>query len=424
MAVQQQQQLSAKQLADMQANMNRAFMALSLNKLVLCQQANGGALSQSWASGQPLTYQVPTANNGFLTGYWVNQTYTVTPAVGTNAVYGLTAAGQLALLDSIQVQYGGTQCNFRPAVLPYLVQLTGRSNPRVPRAILSGQSDSYYDGYYSSTYPLVAGSANTWTINYYVPGNWLHPQDVRGILPIQNGETSCQIIVNCAGTALGLDPLLNAVYPVSGSGHSLSVTGTIKVFAEYKDGASYSQLAALQPALQGIETVQLVRDTPLNNIGASQIYRNKLSFLKKIAYLVVFAIDANQSNKYCATGNVQVLDTTADSTGNKPFLRYGNNTNLDIRDFFADLFGKHGGLLQQDLDQGVFPLVYGPIFQQSDASNMEGAHYLDATIGSGWTDFHYGIQFGSVSGASFSGFTPPSPRLEAHAVIVNDPLVM
>jgi hypothetical protein len=424
MAVQQQQP-SAAQMAAMQAAMNRQFMALSLNKEVLCQQANGGALSQSWSAGQPLTFQIATANNAFLTGYWISQTFTVTPATGTNAVYGLTAAGVLAMIDSIQVQYGGTQCNYRPAILPYLYQLTGRSNMKVPRSILAGEALSTLDTYYSSaSFPLVAGSANSWTVNYFVPSNWLHPQDVKGILPIQNGETSCQIIVNCAGTALGLDPLLNAVYPVSGSGHALTVTGTIKVLAEYKDGMTYSQLQATQPALQGVETVQLMRDTPLNNVTAGQIYRNKVSFLKKIPYLIVFAIDGQQSNKYSTLANIAYIDTSGDSTGNRPFLRFGNNTNLDVQRFFDDLSGKSNSLLQQDLDEGVFPIVYGPIYQQSDASNLEGAHYLDCTIASGWTDFHYGFQFTSVGGATFSGFTAPSARLEAHVVLINDPLVM
>jgi hypothetical protein len=254
--------------------------------------------------------------------------------------------------------------------------------------------------------------------------NFLHPQDVRGILPIQNGETQCQVIVNCAGAALGLDPLLNAVYPVSGSGHSVTVGGTIAVVAEYKDGATYSQLAALQPNLSGIETVQIMRDTPLNNLGAGQIFRNKVSFLKKIAYLVVLVIDSVQSNKYAATSNIQIIETSADSTGNRPFLRFGTNTNLTVRDFYSDLSGKTGSALGQDLDQGVLPLVYGPGYQQADSSVMEGAHYLDATIQSGWTDFHYGVQVNSVTSTTFSGFTSPSPRLEACAVIINDPLVM
>jgi DNA mismatch repair protein MutH len=67
----QQAQLAA-QAAAMQLQQNRQFMALGIRKKALAQQANGGANNQAFVAGQPLTYNIPTANNGYLVGFWVN----------------------------------------------------------------------------------------------------------------------------------------------------------------------------------------------------------------------------------------------------------------------------------------------------------------------------------------------------------------
>ena len=414
----QQAQLAA-QLAAQQRVQNRQFMAMSLNIEALCQQANGGALTQSYSAGQPLTYNVPTANNAFMTGFWVQCALTVNCAAGTSAAYALNAGAPMTLIDSIQVQYGGTQHNFRPYILKYLTQLSGRLKQKQPRAIIAGQTDSYLDGYYSSSTFGVSSGNNTWNFSFYVPMNMLHPQDVRGILPIQQGETSCQIIVNCAACALGPDPILNTIAATTGTGQAVTVTGNITVLCEYKHGLSYSQLASLQPNMSGIETVQFQRDTPLNNLGSGQIFRNKVSFLRKIPYLIVTVVDGNQSTSFAQTSNFQVIEASADSTGNRPFFRVGQNTNLDVREFYNDLSGKFGGLLNQDLDEGVLPFVFGPIFQQAEAGMLEGQAYLDMTTATGWTDFHYGVQLNSVGAVNNI-----APRLEAHVVMLNDPLVM
>lgn len=414
----QQQAALAAQAAAAQREQNRTFMALSINKKALSQQANGGANNQAFAAGQPLTYNIASANNGYLTGFWVNCTLTNTLAAGTSAVYALTAEAPLSLIDSIVVNYGGPQHNFRPYILKHYFQMLGKLWQTFPRTILAGQSDTFMQAYYNSTtnnaFPVAVG-ANTWNFRFYVPMNLIHPQDVRGILPIQNGETTCQVVINCAGQPQGPDPILNTTSAVSGSGHASTITGTISIEATYKDGQCYGQLAALQPNLAGVQTAQLVRDTPLNNLGSGQVFRNKVSYLHKIPWLWIAVVDGNQSNKLAATSNIQLIETTADATGMRPFMRYGLNTNLDVRSYYDDL----SMLLQQDMDEGLIPLIYGPIFQQSDAGIREGQAYLDMTTQSGWTDFHYGVQLSSVG--SVAGI---SPRIEAHLVLLNDPLVM
>src|SRR5579859_1213955 len=335
MTAAQQQAAVAAALAQ-QAAQNRAFMALGIRKKALAQQANGGANNQSFVAGQPLTYNVPTANNGYLVGFWVNCLLTNTLAAGTSAVYALNAEAPLSLIDSIVVNYGGPQHNFRPYILKYYYQMLGNSHQVQPRSIVAGQVDSYMQAYYNSTnaniFPVNVG-ANTWNFRFYVPMNLLHPQDVRGILPIQNGETTCQIVVNCAGAPYGPDPILGTVVTTSGSGGASTVTGTISVEAVYKDGQTYSQLGALQPNLSGIQTCQLVRDTPLNNLGSGQVFRNKVSYLHKIPWLWIAIVDGQQSTKLATTANMQLLETSADATGMRPFMRYGLNTNLDVRSY-------------------------------------------------------------------------------------------
>jgi hypothetical protein len=410
---------AAAMAAQAQRVQNRQFMALTRNAETLCQQANGGANYQPFATGQPLTFNVPTANNAFLTGFWVRCALTVNCAAGASAVYALNAAAPLNLFDSIVVNYGGTQHNFRPYQLKYISQMRAATGQGQPRALVAGQTSAYLQAYYSSAPFTVLSGNNTWNLAFFVPLNFIHPQDVRGILPIQNGETTCQIIANCVGAPFGVDPVFNVVSAVSGTGHVVTVTGNISVIAAYKDGMSYSQLTALQPNLAGIETVQFLRDTPLNNLGSGQIFRNKVSFLHRIPWLIITVIDGNSSTKFSSTSNIQLLETTADQTGNRPFMRYGLNTNMDVREFYNDLSGAMGGLLQQDLDEGVLPLIYGPIFQQSDIGILEGQHYLNMTTDSGWTDFHYGVQLATVGGVA--GI---APRIECHAVILNDPLVM
>lgn len=413
-----QQAALAAQAAAAQRAQNRNFMSRSLRKKALAQQANGGANTQNFVAGQPLTYNIPTANNGWLIGFWVNCQLVNTLAAGTSAVYALNAAAPYSLIDSIVLNYGGPQHNFRPYILKYYYELQGVTALWFPRQVISGQLDAYMQAYYSSvnnlSYPVAVG-ANTWNFRLWIPMNLLHPQDVRGILPIQNGETTAQVVVNCAGAPYGPDPILNTVVTTSGSGGASTVTGTISVEAVYKDGQSYSQIGVLQPNLNGVQTVQLVRDAPLNNIGANQLYTTKVSFLHTMPYVWMVVVDGNQSSKFAATSNIQVIQTSADAVGLRPFIRWGTGTNLDVRSYYDDL----NMWLNQDMDQGVIPLVYGPIYEQSDPDLLEGNHYLDMSPQSGWTDFHAGVQLATVSGVA--GITP---RLEVHAILLNDPLVM
>lgn len=420
---QQGQQLTPEQAAILAANQqkeqNRQFMALSVNKEALCQQANGGALSQNFAVGQPLTYLITNANNAYLTGFWVRCSLTCTLASGSSAVYGRTAANPFSLIDSIVVQYGSQIHNFRPYNLKYLTQFRKAMGQIQPRAILAGQVDSYLQSYYSSGPFTNAVGTNTYNFAFYVPMNMIHPNDVRGILPIQYGQTPCMVTINCAGAPFGTDPVLNTFYNVSGTGHAVTVSGTIAVISCYKDGQSFSQLAALQPNLSGINSIQLLQDITLNNVGANQIYRNFTQYKTQIPWMIATVIDGLRSDVFCATSNIALIDCTADQAGYRPFWRYGLNTNLDVREFYSDLSGKFGGWLQQDFDEGILPIVTGPIYEQANPGLLEGHHFLNASVNGGWTDFHYGVQLNSTG-----SLASPGPRIECSTMLIAPPLVM
>jgi hypothetical protein len=195
---------------------------------------------------------------------------TVTLGAGTSAVYGLTAAAPLSVIDSIVVNYGGPQHNFRPYILKYYFQMQGRMQNYFPRTILAGQLNTFMQAYYNSTnnnaFPVAVG-ANTWNFRFFVPMNMIHEQDCRGILPIQNGETTCQVVLNCAGAPQGPDPVLNTTYAVSGSGTYQRRDRNRIRGGRVQRWSNLQSTWCFTTELSGVQTTQLVRDTPLNNLG-------------------------------------------------------------------------------------------------------------------------------------------------------------
>src|SRR4030088_836596 len=95
-----QQQADLKAMIAAQRAQNRAFMAYTLNKEVLCQQTNGGANSQPFVTGQPLSFNVTSANNGYICGFWIRVSLSVALAAGTAATYSTTAGYPLNVIDS------------------------------------------------------------------------------------------------------------------------------------------------------------------------------------------------------------------------------------------------------------------------------------------------------------------------------------
>lgn len=392
-------------------SLNREYMRRTLRHLTIAPQASGGAQTQNFSNGQQLSYLVPSANNGFLEALRIRCALTITPATGTAATYAINAGAPLNVIDSMQIVYNGTQLNTRPFVRKVLRQLSGYARSMEPVAPIGGnlEVDAYIDGYITSTYPVTAGTGNSWNFEFRVPLNALHPQDARGMLPIMAPGTDVVVNIVCCTASMGVDPILSPVATTGGTGAAVTIAGTIQVIAEFRDGKTLQG-----PVLQGIDildmgTVQYVKDQNLNNLVSGIVNRQKIVQVNYLYYVISLIIDGNQSNKFASTSNIQVLELDMDATGTNKFWAYGTGTNIDVREFWVDLQADIG----QDIDQGVVPWVRAPIMNTADASNQDGVHYLNTTP-TGWTDVHYGIQVNSVGGVA--GI---NPRIETFIVMIN-----
>lgn len=397
-----------------QMTMNRNYMRNTIRKTSVAPQSSGGSLSQVYSSGATLPFTVPSAQNGFLEGFLVRMNVLVTLATGTSAVYAATAAsvGGLSLIDNIVVQYNGTQGRLKPYILRQLEMLQGYLQMTWPNAVLAGQHNTSLDNYLSSgAIPTTTGSQQTLTFEFYVPLNALHPQDVRGLLPIMGGETQVQIIITCAPQPIGPDPVLNTWSVVSGTGHAATFanTSTVQVYPCYRDGNSYNSPTLYGLDLSGLGTVQYAVDVPLTGLTANNVYRQKVSIMDKMYWVISTVIDGQQSNLFATNANIAVLEADKDAVGQNVFWKYGTGTNLSIQEYFYQI----RNMIGQDLDQGVLPLVTAPIYMEPDAADLAGTHYLDTSV-QGWTDFHYGIQLSAIG--AVAGITP---RVETHVIFVN-----
>ncbi len=411
-----QQQAAMAQYQAALASLNRDYMKKTVRKKAICPPSSGAGFSQTFSPGATLSFNAPGANNGFLEGFYVNLNLKVDFATGTSAVYAATASRELALINEIDLLYNGTQLKFKPYILKPLRQLTGYGQMGWPGSVLYGNHNSPTDSYLSQGSLPVSGTSQTITLQFYVPLNLLHPQDVRGLLPIDGGSTTAQILIQCAGQLLGNDPVLNTWYAVSGSGHAVTLTAaqpqTVQVIAAYRDGTSYSSTSSMPVNLAGLGTVQFQQDVNLTGLTAGQIYRQKITFLEQHYYVIHCLIDGQQANNYALESNISYLEMATDSTGSNAFWKVGTGTNLSVQEWFNDI----RAMLGQDLDQGIIPTVFAPVYNEADESNMNGSHILncDPSRG-GWTDIHYGIAVNSLA-STLSGVTP---RVETHVVYLN-----
>ncbi len=412
-----QQQAAQAAYQDALVTINRNYMKKTIFKKAVCPPASGSGTQQNYALGQTLPFNVPTAENAFLEGFWVRVTGNFDFAVGTSAVYAATKTRELALIDNITVIYNGTQAKLRPYHINILQRLTGPLEPGWPNSVLAGTHNTPTDSYLTQGALPVSSTNQLVTLEFYVPLNALHVQDVRGLLPIDGSSTTCQINIQCAAQLLGNDPILNTWYAVSGTGHAVTFTSgvapVVSLIARYRDGTSYSGVNALPINLGGMGTVQYFVDVPLNPITAGNILRQKITILDQIYYAISVLVDGQQASDYALESNIQVIEFGRDSTGFNLFWKYGVGTNMSIQEYFSEL---RYAIMEQDLPQGVVPWVYAPVYNEADPANMNGTHVLNTDPNKqGWTDIHYGLQVNSL-GATLSGVTP---RVETFLVYVN-----
>jgi hypothetical protein len=395
---------------------NRDYMKRTVRQKAICPPASGSGQNQTYATGTTLYYNAPSANNAFLEGFYIRINLKVDFATGASAVYAATAARELALVQNLQVLYNGSQNNFGLYILKHLRQVMGYQQPGWPDSVLAGNANSVTSTYMTQGALPVTGTSQTITLECYVPLNLLHPCDVRGLLPIDGNSTTVQINLQLATALLGNDPILNTWYAVSGTGHAVTLTAgqaqTVQVIACYRNGVTYNGPQSLPMNLAGLGTVQLQRDVNLTGLTAGTTYRQKIVLLEQHYYVLHVVVDGQQATKYSTDANINYIDFSTDSTGSNTFWKFGTGTNMSIQEFYNDIRNQLG----QDLDEGVIPSVYGPVYNEVDASNLNGAAILnlDPSRG-GWSDVHYGVQINSLA-STLSGVTP---RVETHCLFVN-----
>lgn len=370
-----------------------------------------GSTTQAYALSTPMTFNMPTALNGYLEGLIIRYNVSYTLATGTSAVYGLTAAGSLGFIDTVEVRYNKSQHKFRPQVLRQLALLGAMDDWTLPSGILVGQHQTALDSYLNSAAGVSTG-ANSVTQEFFVPFNLVAPEDPRGWLPLMAGDTGIQVIVNTPVSLLGSDAVLNSIYPVSGTGHAMSaISGTMEVMAVYRDGDDYTSTNKMPFDISLLDgTFQMQIDQTLSPLVANTVQRTKLNVMGKHYYVVLLVVDGNQSNLYSANSNISYMESAKDGIGGNVFWKYGSQTNLSVNEFLY--LQRLGG--RQDVDQGVIPMINGPVNKEGSdwIRHDKSKVYLDNTR-TGWSDWRYGVQV-ATTGAQGSG-----PRIEPHVFYIN-----
>lgn len=384
------------------------FLARTIDKTSLGVMANGGALSQAWPTGGgTLTFNLPQAINGWMRSYIVRFTGTITNAAGTSAVYGLTPAGVFGLFPEIVLQFGNVQQRFPLKVFADLKQLKAKMEPLAYEPVLGGgraiaSVDTYLNG--GASFGVAVG-ANSWTFEVEIPGNIIHPLDARGLLPI-SGKDTPQILVTCNAAPFGADPLTNALYAVSGSGHATTVTGTISVLCKYRDGDSFTQRNRMALDLGNLPTMQFAYDGTLNSLAANQSQPYQVKHVGRHYYVLAYVIDAQASNTFCADTNFSQIDVVKDSAGQNALWRVGGDTNISVNEFLADVRKD----LKQDLPEGVIPFIYAPAMNTVNPDNMDGVAFFDNTSGNGWPGAQFRVKVAAV------GSVGNGPRIQYYTV--------
>lgn len=399
---------SPAQLMQAQRATNWDYLRKSFKKRAVCPPAAGAGINQTYVAGQTLIYDVPTANGAYLDEIVVQCSLTVNPATGTGAAYAANAGSPWTLIDRVIIEYGNKQVELRPLLLKYLSLLAGYERS-LPEQVNAGQTVSFVSNtVWGSPFNLTLNTNNTWNFWFRIPLRML-PRSAAGMLPIMADSTRAQIKIVCASSAMGPDPILNTVAVTAGTGAAVTVGGTVKVVACYRDGVNFISPAPMELNLAGEPTVQYLMDRQLNPLTAGSIVRQRFDVKGHHLYVLSIVVDGQQSTKFCADSNISGIELDQDFAGQNAFYRYGvqgSNVNfIDYRDEFRMTIG-------QDLDEGVIAWVPGPAFSGLGPDLLEGGQFLN-TLPGGWTDVSYGVQVNAVSTATFT------PRVETYVVTVN-----
>lgn len=386
----------------------RAFMTMSIRKVAVCPPTSGGT-KQNITVGSSLTYDFPTAGGAYCEALIFTVNITIALAAGSSAVYAINDGGILTLFDNIQVLLNGVQHSLRPYILKYIPQLQRYTSYSEPKTVVAGQKSTAVETALNNngTYSVAAGSV-TYTFVFRMPFNVINPMLPAGIIPMQAAGTKPQVVVTCAPNLLGNDPVLNLYRVVSGTGHAVTISsGTLQVDAQYMDGTNLWTPQALSIDLDGVPTIQYIRDQVLTGLSAGTVMRGRITTLLQHYLVLLTLMDGVTAGKFAALSNIAVLELDMDSVGQNKFFQFGTGTNVSIFDWY-ERFRNTFGI---DLDDGVIPWVVGWSNGIANPDNRDAAAMLNMMVG-GWTDVNHGTQFTAV-GVVYTA------RVEVHLISLN-----
>jgi hypothetical protein len=388
-------QLPQNQQAPIQAAL--ALQAQKMNNVQYMRETirklgpalTNGAATQAYELATPITFNLDTALNAYVEGIIVRLTVNYTLAAGTSAVYGATAGGAMALIDTVNVVYNKTQIKVYPQMLRELATIGALDQYSIPFNV---GNDSGLNNYVYSGMPVSVG-ANSCTLEFFLPFNLIHPDDARGLLPLMAGDTGIQVIVNTPIALLGTDPQQNALYVVSGTGGAVSgVSGTLSIEAVYRDGDTYSQTDKLPFNINVLDgTFQMQIDQVLQPLIAGAVQRTKLNVMGYHYYVMLMVIDAISPAAYAADNNIVYIESDKDGIGGNTFWRYGLQTNMSYDEWL--LLNRFQ--FKNDPSTGIVPMIAAPVTGSIDPHLRQGKSYLDNTK-AGWADWRYGVEVQNV----------------------------
>lgn len=388
---------SAAQRAAQQQAANNQFMGLSFEKPFAALAQNG----TSYVPGQALNFDAPVIPGGYLTRLVISLALTVNyTAAGTSPYENLTAGGFWNAINQVNVKFGETQISIHPYA-EYVMSLMRGYNRADTTRVLGNQVSAIQSMIYSA--PTVNAGNNTWKMDIEIPLNSIHPGSVNGMLPLGQTGTKAQVQLIPASSFVGKDPLQNVI----DTNGTVTVSGTATVTAVVRDYQSFASVAPVEPDLAGLATIQTIKPQEINPLTAGSYNFRTLSNPYPLARYVIFVIDGQSSQKFCAADNINGYELDQAENTNSAFFRYDSTTGGMAR-YYQDARRRYG----QDLPEGV--LAFDAVtMNQGNPSNMGGNNFLNLTS-QGYPAARWGVNVGTVNNGN--GITP---RAVMYATVIN-----
>ncbi len=413
-----QQQIVAQEVQQQIIGANRKFMRNSVERVAYMPVTGGSGVSATYTSGTTLYFDFPTVP-GFAKGILITYSITVNPATGSSATYAVNAAAPWSIFSELQVLYNGPQIRTHPYLMKLLDQSLGFSRGAQNR-VLAGTNDATIASNIVGQTNFTVGSNTTWTGKLFLPLNALGNDTVPGVLPIAGVGNKPQLKLTCTPSWLGLDPLLNVMSPVAGTGHAMTgLTGTINCDMVYVDGTNMESPSPYSLNWQTEPTLQYYWDTPLTPFSQSTIQRQTISTKLKHWYVFSLIIDGaltTGATQFAALANILGFTLGPDQVGQQTFTNFNISNNVSIYDYYDRYVRRPFG---QDFDDGVIAWVTGPSRNVVDGDNRNGTLALNMTAG-GFPAATHSYQMNSYTYQSaIAGFAACTPRVETFLISEN-----